>query len=48
VNPRRDAATAQLPGQASGPARLLEGQGVQVTGGLVEADGFGYGIFTLD
>jgi glycosidase len=48
VNPRRDAATAQLPAEASGPARLLEGKGVQVTGGLVEADGFGYGVFALD
>jgi hypothetical protein len=48
VNPRHDAATAQLPAEASGPARLLEGKGVQVTGGLVEADGFGYGVFALD
>jgi glycosidase len=45
VNPRRERAVADLPGLAE--ARALEGAGVRVSGGRIEADGFGYGIFEL-
>lgn len=47
VNPRRDPATAELPPWAGSSARPLDQNGVLVTDGRIEADGFGYGVFEL-
>ncbi len=44
LNPARQPASAPLP-WASGTVTCLLGHGVTVAGGLISADGFGYGIF---
>jgi len=45
VNPRREPATADVPGLEG--ARLLLGRGVAVTGLGVRVEGFGYGVLEL-
>jgi glycosidase len=53
VNPRREAATADVAALAGRSARPLEVSGVQVIAdqqdaGRIEADGFGYAVFELE
>jgi glycosidase len=46
INPRRKPASVELGGTLGSP-RPVEGRGVTVTGGAVEADGFGYAVHDL-
>ena len=47
VNPRREPARVEVPSLAGRTATPVEVSGVEVADGVVEADGFGYAIFTL-
>lgn len=46
INPRREQASCRYDGATE--ARLLEGDGVRVADGVIDAQGFGYGVFELD
>ena len=48
VNPRRELASAEVPELAGRTAGRLDGSGAEVADGRVTADGFGWGVFTLE